>query len=64
MDLVCHLEKTMSTFEENWNKYARIILLYSMSHSYRSKDVKEALLPLLDEEMPDNQCGYEIGTLM
>ena len=31
---------------------------------YQSKDVKEALLPLLNEEMPDNQHGYEIGMLM
>ena len=53
----------MSNFEEIWSNYARVILQYSMSHSYHSKDLKQAILPLMDD-VPDNQTGYEIGMLI
>ena len=62
--VVCHTEKTLSNFKEIWSKCARTILQYSMPHSFCSKDIKEALLPLLDDDLLDNQKGYEFGTLM
>ena len=61
---MCHTEKTLSNFEEVWGQYARTILRYSMPHSFRSKDIKEAILPLIDDDMPENQEGFEFGTLM
>lgn len=35
-----------------------------MSHSNQSKDLKQALIPLMDDDLPDNQTGYEIGMLI
>lgn len=61
MDTICHANKTISNFEETWNNYARTILQYSMSHSFHSKLLKEALIPFLDDELPDNQNAFEIG---
>ena len=51
----------MSNFEEIWSKYARVTLQYSISRSYQSKDLKQALLPLMDDDLPNNQSDYEIG---
>ena len=60
MDMVCHADKTISTFEEAWSKYASTILQYSMTHSLRNKEVKESLMPLIDD-LPDNQSALEFG---
>ena len=64
MDLVCHTEKALLNFEEIWSKYARTILEYSISHLFCSKDVREALIPLLDDDLLNNHIGYGIGMLV
>lgn len=61
MDTVCHTDRTISDFDENWSKYGSVISQYSMTHSFRSKEVKEALMPLIDDDLPDNQSVFEFG---
>ena len=40
------------------------VLQYSISHSFHSKGIREALIPLPDDDLPDNQKDYGIGILM
>ena len=43
MDMICDIEDTAEAFEENWQKYARIILSYSKSIPFQTKQLKEVL---------------------
>ena len=43
MDMICDLEDTAKAFEDNWDKYARIILSYSQSIPFQTKQLKEVL---------------------
>lgn len=56
MDLICQMEKTNSTFEDKWKHYVDIILRYSQSHSFRSKDLKAALCALTTTDS-SSDCG-------
>ena len=64
MDLVCHTEKALLNFEEIWSKYARTIFGIQCIPFVLSKDIREALVPLLDDDLLNNHIGYEIGMLM
>lgn len=43
MDMICDSEDTVKTFEDNWEKYARIILSYSRSIPFQTKELKKVL---------------------
>jgi len=64
MDMVLRNENTQSSFEYLWNKYACHILRYTVAHSLRSKEVKEILKLLFEDDLPNNQYDFEFETGM
>ena len=64
MDMVLRTDNTQSSFEHLWNNYACHILHYTVAHSLQSKEVQELLKPLFDDDLPNNQSGFEFETGM
>ena len=48
IDMICHIDKMISLFEDNWKSYVGTILKHSQS--FQSKDVKLALEPLSTDD--------------
>ncbi len=43
MDMICCVEGTASLFDDNWRKYAHIMLSYGKSIPSQTKELKEIL---------------------
>ena len=43
MDMLCQSEGSMKAFEENWEKYTKIILSYSKSIPFQTKELRKIL---------------------
>ena len=58
MDMICDTEKTFSLFDENWKKYAQIILRYS-SAALQTKQLKQALEGVSEDAAGNGKKTYE-----
>ena len=57
--MVCDLEKTSLVFEENWKKYAQIILKYSTA-AFQTKQLKLAFDGLNEDESAVAEKGNKM----
>lgn len=59
MDMICHVEKTASMFEDSWKTYAQIILRYSKSIPFQTKELKKILksIDTDDDDEDDDSDG-------
>ena len=48
--MICYIERTTSMFEEKWKFYVQIILAYRKSIPFQSKQLKEILKYLDDDD--------------
>ena len=53
MNMICHTESTASMFEDNWKNYAQVILTYTKSIPFQTKELKE-ILKYLDDDDDDS----------
>ena len=49
MDMICDSKDTIKAFEDNWRKYARIILLNGKSIPFQTKELKILKVNLLQK---------------